>query len=64
MHPLKLANPVTVLKGGVGLAGTAIGTAGRQNARSEPAEPTSPAFAGPVPAEPPVPDGPPVDVVG
>jgi hypothetical protein len=85
MHPLKLANPVTVLKGGVGLAGTAIGIAGtvtrrilqtalagldrleeagRRNARSEPAEPTSPAFSGPVPAEPPVPDRPPVDVVG
>ena len=28
MNPLKLANPVTVLKGAVGLAGTAVGIAG------------------------------------
>jgi hypothetical protein len=88
MNPLKLANPVTVLKGAVGLAGMAIGLAGtvtrgilevaiagldrleeagRQNTGSEPAEPTGPAFAGPLSAVTPVShltDGPPVDVVG
>lgn len=78
MNPLKLANPVTVLKGAAGLAGTAVGIAStvtrgalevalacldRLDESREPDAGTAPAVPT-VATGPPAPDGPPVDVVG